>query len=326
MLTSINLPQPPKVIKKQGNLAVFEIKGYYPGYGLTIGNALRRALLSSLPGAAIVAVKIEGVNHEFSTLPYVAEDMIRLILNFKQIRLKLHGQGPQKMTLKVKGIKKVTAADIKAPSSIEIANLEAPIATLTHKKAQLSMEIEVDTGLGYIPAEQIKKEKLAVGLIVLDAIFTPIRRVSFNVEQMRVGERTDYDLLRLEIETDGTIKPEEALKKVSSVLVEQFNVFAKFKEKEAVKPAKKIKQKKASPSKEVAGIGPEKLKEDLGAKKIEDLKLSAKVINVLEAAGIKTAAGLTQRKAESLRELPGIGERSLQDIKRALGRLGLTLK
>jgi len=328
MLTSINLPQQPKVVKKQGNMAIFEIKGYYPGYGLTIGNALRRTLLASLPGAAIISAKIDGVNHEFATLPHVMEGVVQIMLNLKQIRLKMHGEGPQKMILDVRGIRQVTANDIKAPSSIEITTPNIPIATLTHKNARLTIEFEVDSGLGYVPAEKIQKEKLAVGLLVLDAIFTPIKRVNFNVEQMRVGEHTDYDLLRLEIETDGTISPEDALKQVAIILVDQFKIFSKFESEQSnEKVVKAVKAKKIDTGEEVRKIEDKKtIKQDLANMKIEDLKLPTKIISVLQEAGIKTAAGLAQRRTETIAELPGIGERSLQDIKRVLGRLGLTLK
>lgn len=329
MLTSINLPQQLKVVKKQGNLAIFEIKGYYPGYGLTIGNALRRTLLASLPGAAIISAKIDGVNHEFATLPHIMEGVVQIMLNLKQIRLKMHGEGPQKMTLDIRGICQATAADIKTPSSIEITTPDVPIATLTHKNARLTIEFEVDSGLGYVPAEKIQKEKLAVGLLVLDAIFTPIKRVNFNVEQMRVGEHTDYDLLRLEIETDGTISPEQALKQVASILVDQFKIFSEFESGQPnEKPVKAVKAKKISvDDKDVLKIAAKKTaKQDLANIKTEDLKLPTKIISVLQEAGIKTAAGLSQRRTETIAELPGIGERSLQDIKRVLGRLGLTLK
>jgi len=328
MLTSINLPQQPKVVKKQGNLAIFEIKGYYPGYGLTIGNALRRTLLASLPGAAIISAKLDGVNHEFATLPHVMEGVVQIMLNLKQIRLKMHGEGPQKMLLDVRGIRQVTARDIKTPSSIEIATPDVSIATLTHKNARLTIEFEVDSGLGYVPAEKIQKEKLAVGLLVLDAIFTPIKRVNFNVEQMRVGEHTDYDLLRLEIETDGTISPEDALKQVAAILVDQFKIFSKFESEQSnEKVVKAVKTKKIGTGEEARKIEDKKtIKQDLANMKIEDLKLPTKIISVLQEAGIKTAAGLSQRRTETIAELPGIGERSLQDIKRVLGRLGLTLK
>ena len=329
MITSVNLPQNPKIIKKQGNLTVFEIHGYYPGYGLTIGNALRRALLSSLPGAAIISAKIEGVNHEFSTIPYVKENVVQILLNLKQIRLKMYGEDPQKLTLDVRGVKKVTAGDIKKSSDVEIVTPDLPIATLTHNKAHLAIELEVDNGLGYVPAEQIQKEKLIVGLLILDATFTPVTRVSFSVDPMRVGDRTDYDLLRLEVETDGTITAEDALKKVSEILVDQFKVVGilESEESQVKKPVKNsvIKLKKSQ-----GGLSTIKIKqitkEDPANVKIEDLKLPTKVIGVLVEAGIKTAAGLSQRKAATISQLPGIGERYLQDIKRVLGRLGLTLK
>ena len=165
METNILLPNPPKVIKKGENRAIFEIENCYPGYGMTLGNALRRVLLSSLPGAAIVGVKIKGVNHEFSTIPHVLEDVIQIILNLKQIRFKLYTDEPVKLTLKAKGEKEVKASDIKLTSDVEIVNKDAHIATLTDKKAELEMEIEVEKGLGYVPVEQRKKNCLLAILL-----------------------------------------------------------------------------------------------------------------------------------------------------------------
>lgn len=219
----IPLPTPPKIIEKKDYKATFEIAGLYPGYGVTIGNALRRALLSSLGGAAITKVKIKGVQHEFSTLPGIMEDVLHILLNLKQVRCKVHADEPVQMDLLVKGEREVKAGDFKAPSQIEIVNKDAHIATLTAKNAALEMECWVEKGIGYVPAERLKKEKLEVGTMVIDAIFTPIRRVSFKVENMRVGERTDFDRLFLEVETDGTMSPEEALRQAVEILANHFN-------------------------------------------------------------------------------------------------------
>lgn len=250
----ISLPQKPKIIKKDKNRCVFETDGCYPGYGVTIGNALRRVLLSSLSGAAVTTVKIKGVSHEFSAIPYVLEDVIQIILNLKQIRFKVNSQEalPIKIELKVSGEKQVKAKDIKLTSELEIINKDAHLATLTDKKAKLEMEIEVDTGLGYAPVEQRKKEKLEIGSIAVDAIFTPIKKVNYEVENMRVGERTDFNRLRVDIETDGTLTPEQAFTKATDILVEHFQVFSssvKTTEDKTEKKVKPFSKKKAKSSK-----------------------------------------------------------------------------
>jgi len=247
----IPLPQKPKIIKKGENRAIFEIDGCYSGYGLTLGNAFRRVLLSSLPGAAIVAVKIKGVSHEFSTIPYMMEDIIHIILNLKQIRFKINAPEalPLKASLKISGEKEVKAKDIDLSSELEIINKDAHIATLTDKKAKLEMEIEIQSGLGYVPVEQRKKEKLEIGAIAIDAIFSPIRKINYEVENMRVGERTDFNRLRIDIETDGSITPEEAFSKAADILVGHFQVFA-IPEKIPVEEKKKKVVKKPKAKKE----------------------------------------------------------------------------
>ena len=206
----IPLPQPTKVVESKQNLGVFVIEGLYPGYGITIGNSLRRVLLSSLEGAAITQVKIKGVDHEFSTLPGVLEDVIMILLNLKQMRFRMYGEEPQTASLKVKGEREVKASDFKLPPSLELANGDLTIAHTTDKSIELEMEIQVERGIGYVPA--------------LDAIFTPMKRVSSKVENMRVGDRTDFNRLTLEIETDGTITPEEAFYQATDVLLKQFEV------------------------------------------------------------------------------------------------------
>jgi len=246
----IPLPIKPKLIKQEKNKAIFEIEALYPGYGVTMGNSLRRVLLSSLAGAAVTQMKIKNVPHEFSTIPGVLEDVIQIMLNLKQLRFKVYTTEPQKATLKVKGEKKVKGSDFEIPSQLELVNKDCPIANLTSKKAELEIEIQIETGIGYSPREARKKEKLEIGTIPLDAIFTPVRRVAFRVENMRVGERTDFDRLFLELETDGTILPEDAFYQASEILLKHFSLFAEtFKKEEMVStkelPTKKRKQKKA---------------------------------------------------------------------------------
>jgi len=256
----IPLPLQPKIIERKGNWARFEIEALYPGYGVTIGNSLRRVLLSSLPGAAVTQMKIKGISHEFSTIPGVLEDVVMIMLNLKQLRFKVFADEPQKATLKIKGEKKVLGSDFELPSQVELVNKDAPIATLTDKKAELEMEIQIEKGIGYEAREArrhsqaFQKEKLEIGVIPLDAIFTPVKRVSFKVENMRVGKRTDFDRLFLEIETDGTINPESALFQASEILVKHFSLVSEaFKEEERVQPSVvSAKRKRKRPKKRIS--------------------------------------------------------------------------
>jgi DNA-directed RNA polymerase subunit alpha len=243
----ISLPNTPKVTSKEGNKIVFEIDSLFPGYGITVGNSLRRVLLSSLEGAAVTQVKIKNVSHEFSTIPGIMEDVITLMLNLKQLRFKMHADEPQKAVLKIKGEKKVKASDFEIPSQVELVNKDVHIATLTSKSAELEMEITIEKGTGYSARESRGKEKAEIGSIALDAIYTPVKKVSYKVENMRVGERTDYDRLFLEIETDGTITPESAFSKAAEILVNQFSLLKEsFQEKEETKEEKPAKEKKTA--------------------------------------------------------------------------------
>ncbi|MEK7510175.1 MAG: DNA-directed RNA polymerase subunit alpha [Patescibacteria group bacterium] len=246
----IPLSKSPKVLEHKGTKGVFEVEALYPGYGYTIGNSLRRVLLSSLEGAAVTQVRIQGAPHEFSTIPGVLEDVLMILLNIKQMRFKLFSDEPQKATLKVRGEKEVKASDFVFPSQIELVNKDLPIAHLTSKSAELEMEIQVEKGVGYVPAEERKKEKEEVGIISLDAIFTPIQKVSSVVKNMRVGERTDFNHLTLEIETDGTITPQEALYRASSILGKQFQVVMEGLQEQTGKEEKREgKEKKRKTSK-----------------------------------------------------------------------------
>lgn len=239
-----------KTSEETATRGVFEIEGLYAGYGLTIGNALRRALLSSLPGAAVTQLKIKNVAHEFSTLDGVMEDMVELSLNFKKLRFLMHSSEPQVLTLAVKGEKEVTGADIVLNSEIELMNPELVLAHLTSKSAELQIELTVEHGLGYWPVEARKHaEKLPVGAIALDALFSPVTKVNYTIENMRVGDRTDYNRIVLEIETDGSISPSAGLKKVGHILRDHFDKVLEIEAKEFDSPSEKpasAKSKKKS--------------------------------------------------------------------------------
>jgi DNA-directed RNA polymerase subunit alpha len=236
-----------KKISESNTEGVFEVEGLYTGYGLTIGNALRRALLSSLPGAAITQFKIKGALHQFTTLPGVVEDVVEIGLNLKKVRFRIHTDEPQILALKVKGEKKVTAADIETNAQVELVSPDVHIAVLTDKNAELDLELTVDKGLGYSSVESRRGEKLPIGVVAIDAFFSPVISANFSVENMRVGDRTDYNRLRLSIKTDGSITPSSALRKASNILQDHFVKLSQIEVKEPVpvsEPEEKPKAKR----------------------------------------------------------------------------------
>jgi DNA-directed RNA polymerase subunit alpha len=250
----VQLPLEPKTVSKAGNRAVFEISPLAPGYGMTIGNTLRRVLISSLEGAAVTSAKIKGVDHEFSAIPGVLEDIIEIILNLKKVRFKLHKNEPITLTLNSKGEGEITAGDIKITSDVDVINKDQHIATVTDKKTALEIELTIENGVGYVPVEQRQKEKLSIGEIAIDGIFTPIKNVNFTIENIRVGQRTDYNKVLMDIETDGSTSPEEALKKASQILIDHFAIVGSIAVPEMLKPAetkpKRALKKKAKEEKE----------------------------------------------------------------------------
>ncbi len=316
---NITLPSKPKVLSEDNFKGTYEIEGLYPGYGHTLGNSLRRIILSSLLGAAITTVKIEGASHEFSTLDGVKEDVITILLNLKKVRFSLTTMEPQTVTLTVKGAKEVTAGDIKVSGQVAVLNPELHIATLTDKNASLVIEIVVTKGFGYVAKEIHQKEKVDIGTIALDAIFTPIRRVNYEVDNMRVGDRTDYNRLKLTIETDGTIAPRRALESSIEIMINQLKAVIGFVEKkEVVEEAEEESSEK--PAKKDA-VDSEFLKT-----RIENLDLSTRTNNALAGANIRTVGGLTRKTEEDLLEIDGLGDKGIQEIKRALSVHSITLK
>ena len=319
---NIVLPSKPKVIKEENMSGIYEIDGLYPGYGHTLGNSLRRIILSSLPGASVTSIKIDGVSHEFSTIPGIKEDVINLILNLKKVRFKIDGDEPQSVTLSVKGVKDVTASDFELPGQVQVINSDIHLATLTDKNANLNLEVKIEKGLGYVPKELMHGEKISAGTIAVDAAFTPIRRVSYEVENMRVGDRTDYNRLRVILETDGTILPREALENSISIMIRQLKAIVGFKEE--VVPESTDQDSSAGDSDSDNQSG--KPEDDYLKTRIEDLNLSMRTMKALSAAGIRTIGGLTRKKESDLLELSGLGEKGIDEIRKALASFELSLK
>lgn len=316
---TIHLPSKPQVISDDGDKGVFEIEGLYPGYGHTLGNSLRRIIYSSLPGAAITTVKISGVNHEFSVLDGVKEDVITILLNLKKVRMRFSTNEPQTLYLKVKGEKVIVAADLEVPGQVEILTPNEIIATLTKKNSSLEMEIKAEKGLGFMPKEMIDKSRVDIGTIALDGIFTPIRRASYEVENMRVGDRTDFNKLRITIETDGTIAPTVALTSAIEIMINQLKAIVGFKEEEPVMPERGSVE--SAPAATRSEVDSEVLKT-----RVESLDISARTQNALSDANIRTVGGLARKKEKDLLEIEGLGAKGIQEIRKALGEYGITLK
>ena len=312
---TIVLPSKPKIVSEKEFSGSYEIDGLYPGYGHTLGNSLRRIILSSLPGCAVTSVKIEGIPHEFSVIPGIKEDAITILLNLKRVRLNIVSDESQKLTLKAKGVKVVTAGDIKVPGGVEVLNPELIIANLTDSKAELDMEITAEKGLGFVSKEVLQRNRVDIGSITLDAIFTPIRRVSYEVENMRVGDRTDFNRLKLFIETDGTITPREALEKSIETMIHQLKAIIGFKEEEVLI----VPQHKE----EASGVV---VDEDSLKTRIDTLNFSARTMNALSNANIRTVGGLARKKEKDILDIEGMGAKGLGEVKEVLTTFGITLK
>lgn len=306
MLYPIQLPEL-KTVQEEGNKATFAIEPLHSGYGMTLGNSLRRVILSSLGGAAVTAVKIDNVAHEFSTIDGVKEDVVEIILNLKKLRFRVYSDEPQFIVLTASGKGPVKASSIKTTSDVEIVNPDALIATLDSDKARLGMEIKIEKGRGYVPVESREQEKLEVGMIAVDAIYSPVSRVRYNVENTRVGQMTDLDKLVMEIETDGTITPDEAIRQAAEVLVEHFQVVA------------------GKVTADAAPAGVEDRTESSAAKiNVEEINLSPRTTNALINNDVKTVRDLLRLSDSELRELKGFGSKAYDEVKEKIAELGLT--
>lgn len=279
------------------------------GFGLTLGTALRRILLSSLQGTAVIGIQIEGILHEFSSIPGVKEDVPEIILNLKMLSLKSHVDTPRKLRLNVEGPKIVTAADIQAPADVDVLDKDIVICTLD-KGAKLVMDITVGVGKGYIPAAQLRTDDRPVGYIPVDALYSPVRKVAFKVENSRVGQITDYDKLTLEVETDGSVKPEDAVALAARILQDQLQQFINFEEPEEVK---------------VQEVHTELPFNKNLLKKVDDLELSVRSSNCLKNENIVYIGDLVQKSDQELLRTPNFGRKSLNEIQEVLKNMGLSL-
>jgi DNA-directed RNA polymerase subunit alpha len=294
----------------------FVIEPLDKGFGYTFGNSLRRVLLSSLGGAAIKSVRIEGVAHEFSTIPGVKEDVTDLVLNLKDVVIRMHTDADEvEVPLVVTGPGKVSAKDIDLPAGVEVLNPNAPIATL-EKRTKLEMYLTVGRGRGYSPAEENKSEEQAIGVIPIDSIFSPIRRAAYSVDSARVGQRTDFDKLTMEIETDGSIEPGAALREAAEILIKSLAIFTDADRVEELtsRDGAGVDEAAAPPATE----GDDRL--------IEELEIGVRAYNCLKRAGIQTIGDLVQKSDSELKAIPNFGERSIDEVKEALAALGLSLR
>lgn len=323
MTFDVILPSKPKIVREDGMSGTYEIDGLYPGYGHTLGNSLRRIILSSLPGAAVTKVKIAGVAHEFSAINGVKEDVISLLLNIKKLRIRLNTDEPQIIHLKAKGVADISAKDIEVPGQVEIMNGDLHIASLTQKDSDLDVEITVEKGLGYVAKESVQKERVEIGAITLDAAFTPIKKANYEVENMRVGDRTDFNRLRITIETDGTISPREAIEKSVITMINQLKAIVGFEEKaEEIAPA----ADKAE-TEEVESVSSDKqIDTELLKTRIDSLGLSSRTIKSLTNANIRTLGGLARKKESDIMDVDGLGAKGMQEIKKLLAQYGISLK
>lgn len=310
-MIEIEKPTINKYIDEDGCYGKFVVEPLERGYGTTLGNALRRILLSSLPGAAVTSVKIDGILHEFSTIPGVKEDVTEIILNLKKLAVRLEGENTKRAIINAVGPKEVTAADIIGDSDIEIFNQDLHIATL-EENATLVMEINFARGRGYVPAEQNKTESTPISVIPVDSIYTPVRKVNFTVENTRVGQVTDYDRLVLEIWTDGSITPEEGVSIGAKIMQEHLNLF--------------IQLTDTTDAMEIMVEKEEDQKEKALEMTIEELELSVRSFNCLKRAATNTVEELTQKTEEDMMKVRNLGKKSLDEVKAKLEELGLGLK
>jgi DNA-directed RNA polymerase subunit alpha len=310
--------QVPRIVHEEveENRGIFEIEPLDRGFGYTFGNSLRRVLLSSLEGAAVTSVKLEGVAHEFTTLPGVREDVTDLILNFKNLICRLHGESPEiEVRLAKRGPGTVTAADIEAPADLEILNPDLEIANLS-EKGKLEITLTIGRGRGYVPAEMNRGPEHTIGVIPIDSIFSPVRRVSYDVEAARVGQRTDYDKLRLDVVTDGSLDPREGIAQAAEILIRQLAIFTDIEKIEGFGDAAGAAE---APAEVSYAHGMENFP-------IEELELGVRSYNCLKRVGIETIGDLVMKTEQELAAIPNFGKKSIEEVRETLATHGLTLR
>jgi DNA-directed RNA polymerase subunit alpha len=316
--TSLMEFQVPKIVHEEvtENRGIFEIEPLDRGFGYTFGNSLRRVLLSSLEGAAVTSVKLEGVAHEFTTLPGVREDVTDIILNLKNLICVLHGESPEiEVRLSKKGAGLVTASDLEAPAELEILNPDLELANLA-ERGRLEMTLTIGRGRGYVPAELNRGPEHTIGVIPIDSIFSPVRRVSYDVEAARVGQRTDYDKLRLDVTTDGSLSPRDAIGEAAEILIRQLAIFTDLDRIEGFGEAAATDGASAEPS----------LAHGMENFPIEELELGVRSYNCLKRVGIETIGDLVTKTETELAAIPNFGRKSIEEVKETLAAHGLTLR
>ncbi len=316
--TSLMEFQVPKIVHEEinENRGVFEIEPLDRGFGYTFGNSLRRVLLSSLEGAAVTSVKLEGVQHEFSTLPGVREDVTDIILNLKNLVCILHGDSPEiEVRLSKKGPGAVTASDLEAPAELEILNPDLEIANLADR-GRLDITLTIGRGRGYVPSENNRGPEHTIGVIPIDSIFSPVRRVSYDVEAARVGQRTDYDKLRLDVTTDGSLNPKDAIGQAAEILIRQLAIFTDLERIEGFGEAAAAEGAGAEPS----------LAHGMENFPIEELELGVRSYNCLKRVGIETIGDLVSKTEGELAAIPNFGRKSIEEVKETLATHGLLLR
>jgi DNA-directed RNA polymerase subunit alpha len=318
--TSLMEFQIPKIVHEEidENRGVFQIEPLDRGFGYTFGNSLRRVLLSSLEGAAVTSVKIEGVAHEFTTLPGVREDVTDILLNFKNLICRLHGDSPEiEVRLTKRGAGAVTAKDIEAPAELEILNPELELANLSDK-GKLEVTLTIGRGRGYVPAELNRGPEHTIGVIPVDSIFSPVRRVSYDVEAARVGQRTDYDKLILDVTTDGSLEPREAIGQAAEILIRQLAIFTDLDRIEGFGEAAAVT--------DGGGAVEPALAHGMENFPIEELELGVRSYNCLKRVGIETIGDLVVKTENELAAIPNFGKKSIEEVKETLATHGLTLR
>ena len=309
-MIEIEKPTITKVIDEDGRYGKFVVEPLERGYGTTLGNALRRILLSSLPGAAVVSVKIDGVLHEFSTIPGVVEDVTEIILNLKSLAVRMFSEESKQLTINVKGPCELKAGDIKTDDQVEIVNKDLHIATLG-EGGRLFMELTLDKGRGYVSADKNKSPNMPIGVIPIDSIFTPIKKVNYTVTDTRVGQITDYDKLTLEVWTDGSVQPDEAISLAAKILTEHLSLFVGLTDQVASVTFADQEDDKKGQALDMT---------------IEELDLSVRAYNCLKRAGINTIGELVQRNQEDMMKVRNLGRKSLEEVEQKLAGLGLALR
>ncbi len=320
---NIVLPTKLNVVKEEGSSGIYEIEGLYPGYGHTLGNSLRRIILSSLPGVSITSVRIKGADHEFATLDGIKEDVLTILLNLKKVRFSINSGDSAKINLKVKGTSVVTAKSFDIDGNVEVTTPDQYIAEITDESKGLDIELNLLKGIGFVSKEDLPNKETIIGDILVDAIFSPIRKVNYEVENMRIGDRTDYNLLRINLETDGSISAKEALESALRIMINQFRAILDLKEEEIVEESIIVEDTITLDSEPDID---EDERVELLKTRVDTLDFSSRTEKALNNANIRTLGGIVQKTRENLLSLDNFGQKSLDEVVDTLDTFRLSLK